>query len=240
MGELRGVTRRLFLLTAGADVVAGVLLAAGLMAVIAIDLGEHIGLAAGATSAMAVFMLGRRLVATTNSAGALSQSAFFIEDYLRALELGTDAPNGSGKPGRLRASPRVEVEELHFAYPTSHEPVLRGVSLQIEPGEVVALVGSNGSGKTSLAKLLAGLYAPTAGVVAWDGVDLRELDTDEVRGSVALIFQDYLRYLLPVRDNIAAGTPRGLRRRGADPARPPRTPALRRSSTDCRTGWPRD
>jgi ATP-binding cassette subfamily B protein len=205
VSELRTVTRRLFLLTAGADLLAGVLLAGGLLAVIAIDLGEHIGLASGATSAIAVFTLGRRLITTTNSAGALAQSAFFIEDYRRALALGADTPSRGAAPPAQRASPRVEVEDLHFAYPTSREPVLRGVSLQIEPGEVVALVGSNGSGKTSLAKLLAGLYRPSAGSVAWDGVDLRELPPEDVRGSVALIFQDYLRYLLSVRDNVVAG-----------------------------------
>lgn len=205
VGELRRVTRRLFLLTAGADVLAGVLLAGALIAVIAIDLHQRIGLAAGAVSALAVYTLGRRLITTTNSAGALSQSALFIEDYLRALDLVTDAPEGRGAAIAWRASPRVEVEDLHFAYPTSREPVLRGVSLQIEPGEVVAIVGSNGSGKTTLAKLLAGLYRPTGGVVAWDGVDVAELDLDEVRGSVALIFQDFMHYLLSVRDNIAAG-----------------------------------
>jgi ATP-binding cassette subfamily B protein len=70
---------------------------------------------------------------------------------------------------------------------------------------VVALVGENGSGKTTFAKLLAGLYAPQSGTISWDGVDATELDPVSVRSRVAVIFQDFVRYLLSARDNIALG-----------------------------------
>ena len=82
---------------------------------------------------------------------------------------------------------------------------LQGVSLEIRRGEVVALVGENGSGKTTLAKLISGLYAPDSGRIRWDGVDLAEVDPETVRDQVAVIFQDFVRYMLTVRENIGIG-----------------------------------
>jgi ATP-binding cassette subfamily B protein len=70
---------------------------------------------------------------------------------------------------------------------------------------VIALVGENGSGKTTLAKMLAGLYRPERGRITWDDTDLAEVDADELRRSVAVIFQDFERYLLPARENVGLG-----------------------------------
>src|SRR4029453_7513128 len=75
----------------------------------------------------------------------------------------------------------------------------------IRRGEVIALVGENGSGKTTLAKMLAGLYRPEEGRIRWDDVALAEVDADELRRSVAVIFQDFERYLLPARENVGLG-----------------------------------
>lgn len=79
------------------------------------------------------------------------------------------------------------------------------VSFSIRPGETVALVGGNGAGKTTIVKLLARLYDPSAGSITWDGVDLRDLDPDAVRSRVGAIFQDYLRFQLTARENIGFG-----------------------------------
>jgi ATP-binding cassette subfamily B protein len=79
------------------------------------------------------------------------------------------------------------------------------VSLRIEPGEVVALVGANGSGKTTLAKLLGALYVPDRGRVLLHGAETATADRAALRRDVAVIFQDFLRYALPARDNIALG-----------------------------------
>src|SRR5262249_3240924 len=85
------------------------------------------------------------------------------------------------------------------------------VDVCINAGEVIALVGENGSGKTTLAKLIAGLYEPRAGAVRVDGTDLREIDLDTWRDSVAVLFQDFIRYALTVIDNVHLGsTSRGF------------------------------
>jgi ATP-binding cassette, subfamily B, bacterial len=100
---------------------------------------------------------------------------------------------------------RLVAEDVSFTYPESHRPAVDGVSVEIGAGEVIALVGENGSGKTTLAKMLAGLYRPESGRIRWDGVDLADVDADELRDSIAVIFQDFERYLLPARENIGLG-----------------------------------
>lgn len=82
---------------------------------------------------------------------------------------------------------------------------LRGVSVEIERGEVIALVGENGSGKTTLAKVICGLYPPDAGSVRWDGIDISTVDADQLRDQVTVIFQDYVQYWLSAHENIGIG-----------------------------------
>ena len=95
-----------------------------------------------------------------------------------------------------------------FAYPATGEPVLDGFDLTIPAGSSLAIVGQNGAGKTTLAKLLCRLYDPQDGAIEVDGVDLRELDLDGWRSRVAAVFQDFIRFELPLRDNVApAGAP---------------------------------
>jgi len=94
---------------------------------------------------------------------------------------------------------------VNFRYPTGERTVLEDVSLQILPGQVVALVGENGSGKTTLIKLLCRLYDPVSGNVTIDGIDLRQFDPKALRREVSVILQDYARYSLTARENIWLG-----------------------------------
>jgi ATP-binding cassette subfamily B protein len=90
-----------------------------------------------------------------------------------------------------------------FRYPGGGRDILRDFSLEIRPGQSLAIVGENGAGKTTVLKLLAGLYQPSAGRVLVDGVDLRELDPGWWRQRLAVIFQDFTRFELPALDNVA-------------------------------------
>jgi ATP-binding cassette, subfamily B, bacterial len=90
-----------------------------------------------------------------------------------------------------------------FAYPAADQPVLESFDLRIPAGSSLAIVGQNGAGKTTLAKLLCRLYDLQAGAIEVDGVDLRELDVDGWRSRLAAVFQDFIRFELPLRDNVA-------------------------------------
>jgi ATP-binding cassette subfamily B protein len=96
-------------------------------------------------------------------------------------------------------------ESVGFRYPDQERWAVRGVSFRIAAGERVALVGENGAGKTTLVKLLTRLYDPTEGRILLDGVDLRQYDIVSLRQSVGVIFQDFFRYDLTARENIAVG-----------------------------------
>lgn len=97
------------------------------------------------------------------------------------------------------------VDGVSFRYPSSARPLLEDVSLEVRPGEMVALVGRNGSGKTTLVKLMSRLYDPTAGRITLEGVDLRDLDPAELRRWLTVVFQDYARYQCPASDNVWFG-----------------------------------
>lgn len=110
---------------------------------------------------------------------------------------------------RAAATPRspaeVRLEDVEFRYPSSDRSVLRTVNLHIPAGQSVAIVGENGAGKSTLIKLLCGLYQPQAGRVLVDGRSLADGHVDEIRERIAVIFQDFIRYELPLRENVAFG-----------------------------------
>ena len=131
------------------------------------------------------------------------------EALLEFEAIATDATAGEAGPAGdgSRVTPRstIALDGVRFGY-RPEQPVLEGLSLELAVGTSTALVGVNGAGKTTLVKLLAGLYRPDAGTVRVDGTDLRELDPDGWLRAFAITFQDYLRYELPLRDNVAMGS----------------------------------
>ena len=96
-------------------------------------------------------------------------------------------------------------ENVGFIYPGAERWAVRNLSFTLQAGEVLALVGENGAGKTTLVKLLTRLYDPDEGRILLDGHDLRDYDLDALRGSMGVIFQDFVRYNLTAGDNIAVG-----------------------------------
>ena len=118
-----------------------------------------------------------------------------------ALLRGTQS--AAGTPAR-----EIRFRNVTFAYPSANEPVLAGFDLTIPAGSSLAIVGQNGAGKTTIAKLLCRLYDPQDGAIEADGVDIRALDLESWRTRVTAVFQDFIRFELPLRDNVApAGAP---------------------------------
>ena len=120
----------------------------------------------------------------------------------RAGALAEGGRGAAGLPARA-----LRFRDVTFAYPGG-APVLAGLDLTIPAGTSLAIVGQNGAGKTTLAKLLCRLYDPQSGAIEVDGIDLRELSLAEWRARVAAVFQDFTRFELPLRANVApAGAP---------------------------------
>jgi ATP-binding cassette subfamily B protein len=207
MDGLRAVIRRQLIWSALGNLVAAAVVAGVLVGLLALTLDDHVALGSAAAAAAAIALLGQRLTYLGYGVSNLMESAFFVDDFLsfvRATESVPQAP--SVRPARGLAEPvEIVVDDVTFTYPAGSEPVLRGVSLSVRPGEVVALVGANGSGKTTLAKLIAGLYLPDGGAVRWDGVATAQADRDALRARAAVVFQDFLRYVLPARENVGLG-----------------------------------
>lgn len=125
-----------------------------------------------------------------------------LESELAADERPVTAELPAEAPARS-----VRFEQVAFAYPGASRPVIEGLDLEIEAGTSLAVVGHNGAGKTSLVKLLSGLYEPTGGRITVDGTDLAGVDPAAWRTRLSALFQDFTRYQLTVRDNIALGAP---------------------------------
>jgi ABC-type multidrug transport system fused ATPase/permease subunit len=109
---------------------------------------------------------------------------------------------GTLEAGKIPAR-EIRFRNVRFTYPGGAQPVLDHFDLAIPAGSSLAIVGQNGAGKTTLAKLLCRLYDPQEGAIEIDGVDLRRLDVESWRGRLTAVFQDFIRFELPLRDNVA-------------------------------------
>jgi len=139
-------------------------------------------------------------------AAGLYEESLFLRDLFEFLEMRpriARTAHALSFPDPIREGFRFE--GVGFRYPDSERWALRGASFELRPGERIALVGENGAGKTTLVKLLTRLYDPTEGRIILDGRDLREYDVDGLRRAVGVIFQDFVRYDMVARENIAVG-----------------------------------
>ncbi len=159
------------------------------------------------TMYLAIFRQGQSTFQSILAAvGSIYENSLFMANYFEFLGLQPQLGLNAGEQKLpVPLSGGIEFRGVGFCYPENGEWALRGVNLTIRPGEKIALVGHNGAGKTTLIKLLSRLYDPTEGTILIDGIDIRELKPMELQSRIGVIFQDFVRYHLPVRENIGFG-----------------------------------
>jgi ATP-binding cassette subfamily B protein len=143
---------------------------------------------------------------TFSTLSTIADQALFMTDLIAFFEM---KPSIRSKVNALPAPRPIlrgfEFRNVSFRYPGSPRLVLNRLNFHLRTGERVALIGENGEGKTTIVKLLTRLYDPVEGEVLLDGIDLREYDLDDLYREVGVIFQDFMRYEMTARENIAVG-----------------------------------
>jgi ATP-binding cassette subfamily B protein len=143
---------------------------------------------------------------TFSTLSTIADQALFLTDLIAFFEM---RPKVTSKPNALPAPRPItrgfEFRNVSFRYPGSSRWVLQGFNLHLHPTERIALIGENGEGKTTIVKLLTRLYDPEEGQILLDGIDLREYDLEDLYREIGVIFQDFMRYEMTARENIAVG-----------------------------------
>ena len=136
----------------------------------------------------------------------ITESAMYLHDYFEFIDMEfNDQSDFLQLPVPAEIVTGIKFQNVTFSYPNGHIPVFNGLSFDLRKGEKLALVGENGSGKTTLIKLLLRLYEPTSGCILLDGVDIRHYEKEEYQKLFGAIFQDFVKYYLTTRINIAVG-----------------------------------
>jgi ATP-binding cassette, subfamily C, bacterial LapB len=157
---------------------------------------------------IACSILGGRAVAPLAQVASLLSRLTMTRTAYRQLNRFMEMPVESSGEGALaldRLAGQIEFRNVHFTYPGASEAALNGVSFAIRPGEKVALLGRVGSGKSTIARIVLGLYPPADGLVLIDGSEVRQLDTPRMRTNIGSVLQDTVLLSGSVRDNITLG-----------------------------------
>lgn len=154
----------------------------------------------------AIIQASSNLQQVFSTASGVADQALFLTDLLAFFEM---EPTVRSKPGATLVPRPIrrgfEFRNVGFNYPGTERMVLSNFNFHLAPGERIALIGENGQGKTTIVKLLTRLYDPTEGAILLDGIDLRDYDLDDLHHEIGVIFQDFMRYEMTARENIAIG-----------------------------------
>jgi ATP-binding cassette, subfamily B, bacterial len=158
---------------------------------------------------LSLFRLGQEsFQSLLSSVASLYEDGLFVSNLFTYLDIPTEGERPRVQPPSTVPRGRsqlIEFREVGFRYPGAQRWALHRLSLRIEPGEKLALVGDNGAGKSTLIKLLLRLYEPTEGAISYGGVDLRDFDPADLRSRVGILFQDFVRYQFTAAENVGLG-----------------------------------
>jgi ATP-binding cassette, subfamily B, bacterial len=151
------------------------------------------------------------LYKSSSSISSLCEHALYLKDLFAFFETRPDnAASGVRRVVLKKIKTCLRFEKVSFKYPNSERWVIRNLSFELRPGERVAIVGENGAGKTTIIKLILGLYEPTEGRVMIDGVKLGDYDVDSLRRTTTVLFQDFTRFDLRFDENVGIGDVEGI------------------------------
>ncbi len=201
------LARRQSLVTLAGDVAAGIGLGIVYLALGLLLSAGWIALPIAGTAALAIRSAIPSLSSLLVAVNHCYESGLYFSDYLDFCQQAERNVPQSGRRPTPHSFATITTANITFTYPGASQTALHDVSLEIHQGEIVALVGENGSGKSTLAKLLAGLYEPTTGNIKWDGQPLAEINREQLRERIAVIFQDYTRWPMTALENITMGRP---------------------------------
>ncbi|MDX1623894.1 MAG: ABC transporter ATP-binding protein [Gemmatimonadota bacterium] len=210
MRRIRDENRSIYLRRAIGGFVFGVVGAVIIYAAV-LELAQEALAGETTVGSVAAYLLAiERLAATVtdvvNLAARSIHSTLMVTNLREFFATEPSEPERATRPGgRDGGEGAIEFRSVSFRYPGSSEDAVRDVSFRVEPGEIVALVGSNGAGKSTIVKLLGGLYRPDRGTIALDGRDLADLDVAEARARMSFVLQGFNRYEATAGENIAYG-----------------------------------
>ena len=156
----------------------------------------------------AIVVIQQQISRTAQTLAAHQDVSYVMRELTSWIEMKPDLPTikqSQQIERKHQVPPAVRISNLWFRYPGSERDILKGLDLEIQKGKSLAIVGRNGCGKTTLVKLLCRLYDPRQGNIYYDDADVRLINLEDLRNSIGVIFQDFIRYHLTVRENITLG-----------------------------------
>ena len=183
------------------DLMSNLVMAGALVVALILVARSNVALANVAAIAVAAQQLTSHLLSLSNSATGLLESSQVLDD-LEQFRNDTPQP-----PSEIREATALRLDNVTYTYPGTVAPAVNTLSFELHSGEIVALVGTNGSGKSTTAKLLSGLYTPTSGSVWAQTAIGWQLVEGPLVGVAAALFQDFARYELTVKENLSIGRP---------------------------------
>lgn len=196
--------------SAGATITSNLIAVGSIGLLVALIIDESVSVADGGVAILALQQAASRLTSMSEAIGSLSGAAMFLDDYETFIrgELAsdeTDTADAAAGPSSDMSLDSVEMRNVTFTYPGMPSPVLNDVSLSVGKGELVALVGVNGSGKSTISKLLGGLYPAQEGTVTWHTSEGAMTDREAIRPLIGNVFQHFLRLDMSAEDNVTFG-----------------------------------